>query len=69
MKLHSDFAILDVKHGRKQLDKKMPAGSERLPDAEHIPVTILGFITHRHGGDDGVSMEFGIEVKKVVVHD
>jgi len=29
--------------------------------------TIHGFITHRHGHDDGESQEFGVEVTKVEV--
>jgi hypothetical protein len=57
MKLHSGFAILDVKHGRKALAKKMPTGSNRLPDEERIPVTITGYISHQHGNDDGISIE------------
>ena len=60
MKLHSGFAILDVKHGRKALAKKMPTGSNRLPDKERIPVTITGYISHQHGNDDGISIEFGV---------
>lgn len=66
-KLHSDFALLDVKHGRKQLDKLMPPGSQRLPDNERIPVTIIGYISHRWGHDDGVSIEFGVDVENVIV--
>lgn len=67
MKLHSDFAILDVKHGRKGLAKKMPHGSNRLPDDKRIPVVIRGYISHRWGGDDGVSIEFGVDVTSVEV--
>lgn len=67
MKLHSDFAVLDVKHGRKALSKKMPAGSGRLPDDKRIPVVIRGYISHQHGGDDGVSIEFGVDVTSVEV--
>ena len=67
MKLHSKFAILDVTHGRKQLQKMMPAGSNSLPKDQQIPVTITGFISHQHGNDDGTSTEFGIDVSSVVV--
>ena len=67
MKLKSDFALLDVMHGRKQLAKKMPSGSQRLPTEHQIPVVITGRITHRHGGDDGISIEFGVEVDHVEV--
>ncbi len=65
MKLESDFALLDVKRGRKTLAKKMPPGSART-DAP-IPVIIHGFITHQHGSDDGVSIEFGVDVTKIEV--
>lgn len=66
MKLHSDFALLDVKHGRKQLAKLMP-GYRRLPDEKMIPVVIRGYISHQHGSDDGVSIEFGVDVTSVEV--
>lgn len=62
MKLHSDFAILDVKHGRRQLDK-LCVNNHDL--AEKIPVVIYGFITGRQGSDDGISQEFTIQVSKV----
>ena len=67
MKLKSDFAVLDVKRGRKELAKMMPPGSNRLPDDERIPVVIRGFISHQHGNDDGESIEFGIDVTNVEV--
>jgi hypothetical protein len=67
MKLQSTFALLDVMRGRKALDKLMPPGSNRLPDDKRIPVTIHGFISHRHGSDDGVSIEFGVDVTSVDV--
>jgi hypothetical protein len=68
MKLQSDFALLDVKHGRKALAKLMPNGSNTLPKEERIPITIRGFISYRHGSDDGVSIEFGVDVTSVEVH-
>lgn len=67
MKLQSEFALLDVMRGRKTLDKLMPPGSQSLPDSKRIPVVIRGFISHRHGGDDGISQEFGIDVTSVEV--
>ena len=68
IKLNSTFAILDVKGvGRRKLAERMPPGSQRLPDAEHIPVVISGFITHQHGNDDGESIEFGIEVTEAEI--
>ena len=54
----SDFALLDIKSGCKTLAKVTDAQQEDV----RIPVTIKGFITHRHGGFDGTSIEFGVEV-------
>lgn len=67
MKLQSRFALLDVQRGRKALDRLMPPGSQSLPKDRRIPVVIRGFISHRHGSDDGVSMEFGVDVTTVEV--
>ena len=69
MKLQSKFALLDVQRGRKTLDKKMPRGSHYLPDDQRIPVVIRGFISHRHGSDDGISQEFGVDVTSVEVEE
>lgn len=65
--IDSDFAILDVKKGRKKLAKKMPQGAGMLAGDERIPITIHGYITHQTGSDDGVSIEFGVDVEKVVI--
>lgn len=54
----SDFALLDIKSGCKTLARIIDAQKEDV----RIPVTIKGFITHRHGGFDGTSIEFGVEV-------
>lgn len=67
MKLHSEYALLDVKHGRRQLDKAIDRGGKGHDLPERIPVTIRGWITHRHGYDDGESQEFGVEVSSVEV--
>jgi len=68
MKIGSDFAILDVKRGRRRLQrhfKHRPIGS--CPRKMLIPVVIHGFIESQWGGDDGVSTEFGVTVKKVEI--
>jgi hypothetical protein len=66
MKLHSKFALLDVQHGRRQLEKIFSKGRGGYPaNGERIPVTITGYITHQHGADDGESIEFGVEVESV----
>lgn len=66
MKLHSDFAILDLKHGRRQLDKMIDRHGRNHDLADPIPVKIHGYITGRHGSDDGVSQEFTVQVERVV---
>jgi len=58
--IKSDFALLDVKLGRRALAdefKKQP----RL----RIPVTITGFITGVSSRDDGESIEFTVDVENV----
>lgn len=71
MKLQSDFALLDIRRGSRQLDKAIDnngfsgARTHYLP--QRIPVIIRGWITHRHGRHDGESQEFGVEVSAVEV--
>ena len=67
MRLHSNFALLDVMHGRKQLAKHLPPASQQAPRKARVPVTITGYITHAHGDDDGTSIEFGVSVETVTV--
>lgn len=57
MKITSDFAILDVKNGRKKLSKEV--------ETEAIPVTIKGYITKVWGADDGESQEFQVDIKSI----
>lgn len=54
----SDFAILDVKTGRKALAKRIAKG-------EKVRVLIDMVIECQHGSDDGVSIEFNGEVQSV----
>ena len=70
MKLHSTFAIIDVKRGKVGLLKavrKAQAGDGGT-DAK-IPVVIRGFITREWSGDDGTSREFQVDVTKVETPD
>lgn len=73
MKLQSDFALLDVKRGRRQLDKMVErngmTGAAKHDLPKPIPVVIRGYITHRYGSDDGVSQEWGVDVSSVEVLD
>lgn len=69
MKLESSLAILDVKKGRKKLFKLLgftPNGPRPNED-NRVPVTITGFIVGAHGGDDGTSREFQVEVTGLAV--
>lgn len=54
----SDFAILDVKAGRKALAKRIARG-------EQVRVLIDMVIECQHGNDDGVSIEFNGHVQSV----
>lgn len=55
---NSDFALLDVKRGRKAL-------AARILKGEAIPVTLVGEITGVYGGDDGTSIEFIVNIHSV----
>jgi hypothetical protein len=65
--IKSDFALLDVKRGRRVLFKAL-GFTGRRKDTEPIPVTITGRIIGAWGKDDGTSQEFEIEVATVEVH-
>ena len=56
MKTTSNFALLDVKRGRKAL-RKIVAGHKRK-----IPVTIKGYIVGDWSADDNTSIEFEVQV-------
>ncbi|CCV12956.1 hypothetical protein [Mesorhizobium sp. STM 4661] len=59
-KISSGFALLDVKSGRDELNAHFATGP-KTP----IPVTITGFTTGIWSDDDGVSREFGIDVREL----
>ncbi|MFC5423685.1 hypothetical protein ACFPOB_29565 [Bosea eneae] len=65
----SNFAILDVKRGRRQLRDhfadRPPLGS--CPPAMRVPVTITGYIDCIHGSDDGTSQEFAVTVTQLEI--
>lgn len=68
-KIKSDFVLLDVKDGRHELkahfsDKELGPSATEL----HLPVVITGYIYGAIGHDDGVSIEFGVDVTDVAVH-
>jgi hypothetical protein len=66
MNMESNFALLDVRRGRRQLERLFAKGRGGYPaNGERIPVTIKGYITHQHGDDDGESIEFGVQVLSV----
>lgn len=56
--IDSDFALLDIKRGRKKIAK-------RLEKSGPIEVLILGTIDRAWGNDDGTSIEFEMTVKSV----
>lgn len=59
-KLTSSYAILDIERGRKSLVKHL---------AKHGPVRVMieAIITDPYGRDDGVSIEFNMDVLSVRV--
>lgn len=69
MKLSSDFALLDVKNGRKKLAKhfKQRPRFGECPETMRVPVIIHGYIDGVWGNDDGVSQEFEVIVQKLEV--
>lgn len=68
-KISSDFAILDVKAGRKKLAKHFLDRPQLgpCPVKLRVPVTIKGYIDHQHGSDDGTSIEFSVTVTALTV--
>jgi hypothetical protein len=60
----SDFAILDVRKGRKLLAKHFESRPRlgKCPKALRIPVVIRGYIDCVNGSDDGTSQEFAVTV-------
>lgn len=68
MDVTSDFVLLDVKEGQDQLsahfsDKVIGPSRPEL----HLPVVIKGYIYGAIGHDDGVSIEFGVNVTDVTI--
>lgn len=60
----SDFAILDVKRGRRALEKRLAKpGLQAAGKPIHVRVDML--INYPHGRDDGTSMEFSCTVLAV----
>lgn len=65
--ISSDFAIVDVKKGRKSLEKhfKREPGIGICAPEKRIPITIKGYLDGTHSGDDGISQEFTMHVDRV----
>lgn len=63
-RISSDFAVLDVKRGRKALAKAVLHAPDR-----RIPVVIRGFLDSPHSRDDGTSVEFSVHVTHVELPD
>lgn len=67
MIINSEFAILDVKKGRKKIEKhfaERPTTGE-CPKHMRIPIVLRGYIDGQHSYDDGVSIEFSVVVDRV----
>lgn len=64
-RITADFLFLDVKIGRAALRKLV---GDRFEGPYTIPITIEGEIVDgRASGDDGVSQEFTVEVRAIVL--
>jgi hypothetical protein len=59
-KISCSYAIIDVQRGRKALAKYLQANAG-------LPVIIHATITDPFGSDDGVSIEFNMDVSKIEV--
>jgi hypothetical protein len=60
-KITSEFAMLDVKVGRRGLAQYL------RPQTMRVPVIIRGFIEYPWSDDDGESIDFGIDVTSVKI--
>jgi hypothetical protein len=62
-----EFALLDIKKGRKALARHFDARprSGPCPEELRIPITITGYIDSQWGSDDGESIEFAMIVESV----
>ena len=58
IKLQSDFALIDIRRGRKKLLNHVKKGGKCY-------VVVRGFIDSEHGNDDGTSREFNMEVEEI----
>lgn len=63
-KITSDFAVLNIKKGRKKLRKVV--GNHGWTGVR-VPVTITGFVTSTWSQDDGTSIEFEVDVTELLV--
>ena len=71
IKISSEFALIDVKKGRKALHKHFESRPKLGPCPDHlkIPVVIRGQIEGIYSDNDGVSREFSVEVTEAVLGD
>lgn len=59
-RLKSEFALLDVKGPQRfKLKEYFEKGGKR------VPVVLHGWIEEPWSGDDGISIEFGVKIRKV----
>jgi hypothetical protein len=67
--IKSDFAILDVKAGRKALAKHFESRPliGPCPEPMRVYVKIEGYIDAIWSGDDTVSQEFSVDVQNVQI--
>lgn len=59
-KLTADWCFLDVKDGRYEIQKLLNTGAD-------VTVSLKGKLRGQNSGDDGVSIEFEVELEELEV--
>lgn len=70
IKMGSDWGMIDVREGRHELADHFKNNAPRLgpcPPEVRVPVFIRGYITGDIGDDDGISIEFGMDIERIHV--
>ena len=67
MKITSDYALIDVTIGAKELEKHFENKpvSGPCPEEFLIPVTLTGYISNVFGNHDGTSQQFEMTVANI----
>jgi len=58
MRIKAAWGVIDVQHGRRKLAKRIQAG-------ETFDILIHATVNEINSDDDGVSIEFGMDISKL----